>query len=258
MQITEATIEGRDQGTIGTYGGGYIGHAVGKRSATAQAPASRAQSAPSPVRSPGRRPRRSRRRSVPGKSWSSWKAARKRSRSCNPPIRTSAPARRFASTRARTARRASPSSSSLFEQLLQLHEGRLPGGPSRDRRRCASRACSPGRRSAPCRPPSRRSRSPAARRRSTQPRKYLFRVCDDASSSPVGNHCLRLAALARRRVERGKRRRDRLRRRHGEPGRRLVTHTQAARELVLDRHHLAPPARHAVLLVQQLARSADA
>jgi outer membrane lipoprotein SlyB len=29
VQITEATIEGRDQGVIGTYGGGYIGHAVG-------------------------------------------------------------------------------------------------------------------------------------------------------------------------------------------------------------------------------------
>ena len=29
VQITEVTIEGRDQGTIGTFGGGYIGHAVG-------------------------------------------------------------------------------------------------------------------------------------------------------------------------------------------------------------------------------------
>jgi outer membrane lipoprotein SlyB len=29
VQITEATIEGRDQGPIGTYGGGFIGHAVG-------------------------------------------------------------------------------------------------------------------------------------------------------------------------------------------------------------------------------------
>ena len=29
VQVTEVTIEGRDQGTIGTFGGGYIGHAVG-------------------------------------------------------------------------------------------------------------------------------------------------------------------------------------------------------------------------------------
>jgi outer membrane lipoprotein SlyB len=29
VQVTEATIEGRDQGIIGTYGGGYVGHAVG-------------------------------------------------------------------------------------------------------------------------------------------------------------------------------------------------------------------------------------
>jgi outer membrane lipoprotein SlyB len=29
VQVTEATIEGRDQGVIGTYGGGFIGHAVG-------------------------------------------------------------------------------------------------------------------------------------------------------------------------------------------------------------------------------------
>ncbi len=29
VQITEATIEGRDQGPIGTFGGGFIGHAVG-------------------------------------------------------------------------------------------------------------------------------------------------------------------------------------------------------------------------------------
>ena len=29
VQITEVTIEGRDQGTIGTFGGGYVGHAVG-------------------------------------------------------------------------------------------------------------------------------------------------------------------------------------------------------------------------------------
>jgi outer membrane lipoprotein SlyB len=29
VQVTEATIEGRDEGPIGTYGGGYIGHAVG-------------------------------------------------------------------------------------------------------------------------------------------------------------------------------------------------------------------------------------
>lgn len=29
VQVTEATIEGRDQGIIGTYGGGYIGHSVG-------------------------------------------------------------------------------------------------------------------------------------------------------------------------------------------------------------------------------------
>jgi outer membrane lipoprotein SlyB len=29
VQVTEATIEGRDQGYIGTFGGGYIGHAVG-------------------------------------------------------------------------------------------------------------------------------------------------------------------------------------------------------------------------------------
>jgi outer membrane lipoprotein SlyB len=29
VQVTEATIEGRDQGPIGTFGGGFIGHAVG-------------------------------------------------------------------------------------------------------------------------------------------------------------------------------------------------------------------------------------
>ena len=29
VQVTEVTIEGRDQGTIGTFGGGYVGHAVG-------------------------------------------------------------------------------------------------------------------------------------------------------------------------------------------------------------------------------------
>jgi outer membrane lipoprotein SlyB len=29
VQVTEATIEGREQGYIGTFGGGYIGHAVG-------------------------------------------------------------------------------------------------------------------------------------------------------------------------------------------------------------------------------------
>lgn len=29
VQITEATIEGREQGPIGTFGGGFIGHAVG-------------------------------------------------------------------------------------------------------------------------------------------------------------------------------------------------------------------------------------
>jgi outer membrane lipoprotein SlyB len=29
VQVTEVTIEGRDQGTIGTLGGGYVGHAVG-------------------------------------------------------------------------------------------------------------------------------------------------------------------------------------------------------------------------------------
>jgi outer membrane lipoprotein SlyB len=29
VQITEATIEGREEGPIGTYGGGLIGHAVG-------------------------------------------------------------------------------------------------------------------------------------------------------------------------------------------------------------------------------------
>jgi outer membrane lipoprotein SlyB len=29
VQINEATIEGRDQGQIGTFGGGLIGHAVG-------------------------------------------------------------------------------------------------------------------------------------------------------------------------------------------------------------------------------------
>jgi outer membrane lipoprotein SlyB len=29
VQVTEATIEGRDEGPIGTYGGGYVGHAVG-------------------------------------------------------------------------------------------------------------------------------------------------------------------------------------------------------------------------------------
>jgi outer membrane lipoprotein SlyB len=30
VQVTEATIEGRDQGQIGTIGGGFIGHAVGR------------------------------------------------------------------------------------------------------------------------------------------------------------------------------------------------------------------------------------
>ena len=30
VQVSEATIEGRDQGTIGTWGGGYIGHSVGQ------------------------------------------------------------------------------------------------------------------------------------------------------------------------------------------------------------------------------------
>ena len=29
VQVTEATIEGREQGQIGTIGGGFIGHAVG-------------------------------------------------------------------------------------------------------------------------------------------------------------------------------------------------------------------------------------
>jgi outer membrane lipoprotein SlyB len=29
VQVTEATIEGREEGYIGTFGGGYIGHAVG-------------------------------------------------------------------------------------------------------------------------------------------------------------------------------------------------------------------------------------
>jgi len=29
VQVTEATIEGRDQGQIGTIGGGFIGHSVG-------------------------------------------------------------------------------------------------------------------------------------------------------------------------------------------------------------------------------------
>ena len=29
VQITEATMEGRDQGQIGTYGGGLIGHSLG-------------------------------------------------------------------------------------------------------------------------------------------------------------------------------------------------------------------------------------
>lgn len=29
VQVNEATIEGRDQGQIGTFGGGYIGHSVG-------------------------------------------------------------------------------------------------------------------------------------------------------------------------------------------------------------------------------------
>jgi outer membrane lipoprotein SlyB len=29
VQVTEATIEGRDQGQIGTIGGGFVGHAVG-------------------------------------------------------------------------------------------------------------------------------------------------------------------------------------------------------------------------------------
>jgi outer membrane lipoprotein SlyB len=29
VQVTEATIEGREQGYIGTFGGGYVGHAAG-------------------------------------------------------------------------------------------------------------------------------------------------------------------------------------------------------------------------------------
>ncbi|HET9445792.1 MAG TPA: hypothetical protein VFO35_06015 [Steroidobacteraceae bacterium] len=30
VQVTEATIEGREQGQIGTIGGGYIGHSLGR------------------------------------------------------------------------------------------------------------------------------------------------------------------------------------------------------------------------------------
>ena len=30
VQVSEATIEGREQGQIGTFGGGYIGHSVGQ------------------------------------------------------------------------------------------------------------------------------------------------------------------------------------------------------------------------------------
>src|SRR6185503_17125953 len=90
---------------------------------------SRAPSVRSPARSSGRRPRKRPRRSAPGRFWSSWKAAQKHSPSCNRPIRISVPARRFVSTRARTARHASPNSSSRFEQLLQFQEGRLPRGP---------------------------------------------------------------------------------------------------------------------------------
>ena len=37
VQVTEVTIEGRDQGQIGTFGGGYVGHIAGAVGAVAGA-----------------------------------------------------------------------------------------------------------------------------------------------------------------------------------------------------------------------------
>ena len=135
VQVTEATIEGREQGQIGTFGGGFIGHAVGH--SIGHGAGSSIAGAVGAVAGAivGQQPRRRRPRSAPGRSWWSWKAARKRSRSCSLPIRTSAPARRFASTRARTARRASPSSSSASRAASAVSAGPPSTRPARDRPR---------------------------------------------------------------------------------------------------------------------------